>query len=182
MAVNVIPFNMPEPMEIPAHIVEALRAMPKNDAVKKAMELLLEIDAAETMIHHRLDDEGTWALGSVVSVNDARAAELSASLSGDTAGTALADKALEDRSALLVMGQVEEENENPLPQELSRFLLAGAQSGNIGFIYVLPLSGENGDRFGALTLIRSAAAGPLNHEQPNITEGLRRDLVSILEN
>ena len=33
---------------------------------------------------------------------------------------------------------------------------------------------------GALTLVRPASEGPLNHEQPNITEAMRRLLSEIL--
>jgi hypothetical protein len=32
-----------------------------------------------------------------------------------------------------------------------------------------------------LTLLRPFASGPLNHEQPNVTEGLRRLLGEILQ-
>ena len=53
MPVTVIPFKMPEPMEIPAHIADSLRQMAPDDAVKKGMELLLQIDAAETVIWRR---------------------------------------------------------------------------------------------------------------------------------
>ena len=79
------------------------------------------------------------------------------------------------------MGQVSAEEENPLPAGVIKFLLEGAESGMIGFSYVLPLKGSSGQLLGALTLIRSAASGPLNHEQPNICEAMRRELCQMLE-
>jgi len=34
---------------------------------------------------------------------------------------------------------------------------------------------------GTLTLVRPAADGPLNHEQPNISEAMRQELSGILD-
>ena len=45
---------------------------------------------------------------------------------------------------------------------------------------VLTMASDDGSPLGALTLVRPQASGPLNHEQPNITEGLRRVLCGIL--
>jgi len=189
MAVSVIPFNMPEPMEIPEHVIQMLREMPGDAAVGRAMELLMQIDVAETMIYERIDADGNLGLGSVVSVDDDRAGELKVLLEKEEfvgqplseAGNSLAGKAFVSQSALLVLGQVEADAESPLPTGLKSFLLEGAQSGNIGFIYVLPLTGQDNRPLGFLTLIRPSATGPLNHEQPNITERVRRELSAILE-
>ena len=77
-------------------------------------------------------------------------------------------------SALLLVGQAGADEESPVPTGVVRFLLEGAESGSIGFSYVLPLKASDGQLWGALTLIRRAASGPLNHEQPNLCEGMRR--------
>ena len=46
MPISVIPFNMPEPADIPSHIVDSLRSMEADEAVIKSMELLMQIEAA----------------------------------------------------------------------------------------------------------------------------------------
>lgn len=189
MSVSIIPFKMPEPMDIPEHIVAALRQLPGDKAVVKAMNLLMEIDVAETMLYERVTTGGELQLGEVVSRRGARAQELMTLLQqeefygmplcGD--GNSLAGKAFAAQSSLLVMGSTEAGGENPLPKAVSKFLLPGNGTGNVGFIYVLTFSSRNGQPLGALTLMRPLAAGPLNHEQPNITERVRVELSLILE-
>ena len=188
MPVSVIPFNMPDPMEIPPHLVDMLKALPSDEAVMdKAMELLTSIEAAETMIYERVDENGVLGLGGVSSTDPRRAAELKHRLAAETFynqplendGESLAAQAFASNSPLLVMGQVAAGEEVPLPAVLKDFLLGG-ESGNIGFLYVLTLTGADERPLGALTLVRPAATGPLNHEQPNITEGLRQVLNAIL--
>ena len=189
MAISVIPFNMPEPMEIPEHIVAALRRLPGDEAVAKAMNLLMEIDVAETLLYERVEADGVLKPGEVVSASSARAQELKRLLGQDEVygnplrgdGPSLAGKAFADKTSLLVMGAVEPGEEIPLSPGLSRFLLPGDGTGNIGFVYVLTFISRNGQPLGALTLMRPLSAGPLNHEQPNITERVRRELSSILE-
>jgi len=178
MPVSVIPFSMPEPMEIPDQIVDMLRQMPPDQAVEKAMELLLEIDVAEAMVFERNDTDGHLALGAVLAADGDRKARLEQLLS--QGGPGLAESAQEQRSALLVMGQAEGD-EKTLPAGLESYLLAGGNEGNIGFLYVLPLAAKDGNDLGVLTLIRPPAAGPLNHEQPNITERVRQVLCGVLE-
>ena len=183
MSVSIIPFKMPEPMAIPEHIIANLQAMFADEAVKQGMELLMQIDAAETMIHERVGEGEKLELVQVVG---ARADELAARLEKEECygqplaeENSLAQRALAGGSALLVMGNAEA-GEQELPAGLAAFLLEGEEEGNIGFLYVLPLVGEDGRPLGALTLIRSAADGPLNHEQPNLAEGMRRELSAIL--
>ena len=189
MAVSVIPFKMPEPVEIPESIVAALRQLPRDEAVVKAMNLLMEIDVAETMLYERVAADGKLELGYVVSTSSARAQELQKlleqeefygkQLTGD--GSSLAGKAFADQSSLLVMGRIEADEESSLPNGISKFLLPKDGTGNIGFIYILTFSSRDGQPLGALTLMRPLAAGPLNHEQPNITERVRLELSLILE-
>ena len=189
MPVSVIPFNMPEPMAIPEHIADMLRELSKDEAVARAMELLMDIDVAEAMIYERLDQGGHLELGQVLARPDHKARELRSLLEEEEffgkklseAGHSLAGQAFASHSALLLMGQVGAGEEVPLPAGLRNYLLAGAESGSIGFIYVLTFTGQDQRPLGALTLIRSAAAGPLNHEQPNIAEGVRRELSAILD-
>ena len=148
MAVTVIPFEMPDPMEIPGHIADALRQMPADDAVKKGMELLLDIDAAETIIYERVDEGGAIQVQGVVSQGgqgDELAERLrQQELSGPpgTDGKSLAVEALSRQSALLVMGQAEAGEEVPLPTALAEHLLDGSGAGNVGFLYVLTLAAE----------------------------------------
>ena len=189
MPVSLIPFTMPEPAEIPAHISTMLRQLPPDEAVRRALELLLEIDVAETMVYERLDEAEGVRLGHVVSADPERGRELEESLRreeppdgpGPESCTSLAQTALDQDSALLVMGQAEAGEETPLPSGLRDFLLAGEQQGSLGFVYVLTLVGKGARPQGALTLIRPASAGPLNHEQPNIAEAVRRELGTILD-
>jgi hypothetical protein len=192
MSVSLIPFDMPAPAEIPQHITEQLRRMGPEAAVRQGMDLLLQIEAAETLVYERVNAAGALELGAVVGAVPQQAAELEAELGQAAyygrpwaeAAPALTCKALETGRALLVMGQKEEGAEDELPPALCRHMLGGESSGNIGFNYVLPLTLENDDLekqvFGGLTLLRSAAAGPLNHEQPNLTEALRRILNEVL--
>ena len=190
MAVSIIPFNMPEPMEIPEHIVSMLHNLPKDDAVAKAMELLIEIDAAHTMIYESVDGDGNLQLQEVMSTDTANADVLKQQLESDAVygkhltqmeADSLAAQAFAQESSLLVMGQVDGVTKNALPADLKKHLLAGQDSGNIGYIYVLLFSGADGRPLGALTLIRPFTEGPLNHEQPNITERVRQELCGILD-
>ncbi len=175
MPVSIIPFNMPAAAEIPAHIIDALKEMPADDAVKQGMELLMQIEAAETMVYERLDAEGQVELKHVAG---ARADELSTLLAA--ADHSFAAAAIERDSALLVMGQVNADETSELPSGAIEFMLQGADSGSIGFNYVLLFKNGTGQALGALTLMRNAADGPLNHEQPNICEALRGELSAML--
>jgi hypothetical protein len=78
------------------------------------------------------------------------------------------------------MGQANVDEESDLPSGVVGFLLDGVSEGSTGFNYILPLSDRDGDVLGALTLLRSAGEGPLNHEQPNICEAMRLQLSAIL--
>ena len=184
MSVSIIPFKMPEPMEIPSHIVDRLREMSGNEAVAYGMELLLQIDAADIILYERVGEGKTLELGEVVGPEAATLKELLVE-GGEydkplDETNSLTRKAFADESALLVMGNAEA-GEQELPADLLKFLLAGAEEGNVGFLYVLPMNGADGRPLGTLTLMRPAAAGPLNHEQPNISEAMRQELSGILD-
>lgn len=168
MPISIIPFNMPEPAPIPPHIVASLEAKPPDEAVIQGMDLLLGIEAADTIVYERVGQgvihtagAGAEVLQRVLAQDDARAF-----VAQDGVGS----------SALLLVGQASTDEESPLPAGVVRFLLEGAESGSVGFSYVLPLKTDDGQLWGALTLIRRAASGPLNHEQPNLCEGMRRVL------
>jgi len=173
---------MPEPMEIPPHIVDRLREMSGDEAVAYGMELLLQIDAAETILYERVGEGKTLELGEAVGPEAGGLKELLAEEYGRSLDEtkSLAQKAFAGESALLVMGNAEA-GERELPAGLLKFLLAGAEEGNVGFLYVLPMNGADGRPLGTLTLMRPATAGPLNHEQPNISEAMRRELSGILD-
>ncbi len=172
MPVSIIPFNMPEPATIPPHIVASLEAMSADQAVIQGMDLLLGIEAADTIVYERVGQgvvhtagAGAEVLQRVLEQGDVRSF-------ADQAG---------GNSALLLVGQAHADEESPLPAGVVRFLLEGAERGSIGFSYVLPLKASDGQRWGALTLIRRAASGPLNHEQPNLCEGMRRVLSRLYD-
>ena len=171
MPVSIIPFNMPEPAEIPPHIVASLEAMSPDQAVIQGMDLLLGIEAADTIVYERVGQ-------GIVHTAGAGAEVLQRVLEQDGAH-AFIDQDGVGPSALLLVGQAQADEESPLPAGIVRFLLEGADSGSIGFSYVLPLKASDGALWGVLTLIRRAASGPLNHEQPNLCEGMRRLLSQI---
>ncbi len=168
MPVSIIPFNMPEPAAIPPHIVTSLEAMSPDEAVAQGMDLLLGIEAADTIVYERVGQ-------GVVHTAGAGAEVLQRVLEQDGVRSFAGQEGV-GNSALLLVGQVSAHEENPLPAGVVRFLLEGAEGGSIGFSYVLPLKTNDGQLWGALTLIRRAASGPLNHEQPNLCEGMRRVL------
>ncbi len=187
MPVNAIPFRMPAPVEIPAHLVSMLRQLPADQAAQRAMELLLQIEAAEILIFEKVDRDGRLELGGVVCQDAAQAGPVRGLLAGEVhygqplSAASLAGRALAQGSALLVMGQANAGEESPVPPCLQQLLLQRGAGGNIGFVYVLPLGGGALPPRGALTLVRGAAAGPLNHEQPGLAEGMRLVLAGILE-
>lgn len=168
MPVSIIPFNMPEPAAIPPHIVASLEAMSPDEAVLQGMELLLGIEAADTIVYERVRQGVVHAVGAGAEV-------LQRVLERDGGHSFVAQDGV-GGAALLIVGQTRTDEESPLPAEVVRFLLEGAEDGSIGFSYVLPLKASDGRLWGALTLIRRAASGPLNHEQPNLCEGMRRVL------
>lgn len=186
MPVNAIPFKMPAPVEIPAHLVSVLRQLPPDQAAQRAMELLLQIEAAEVLIYEKVDAEGRLRLGGVVCEDAAQAGPIQAFLAGEElygqplSSVGLAGRALAQGSALLVMGQTQAGEKGPLPPRLQQVLIDRGAGGHIGFVYVLPLGGAGQRPLGALTLVRGAAAGPLNHEQPGLSEGLRQVLEGVL--
>ena len=175
MPVVLIPFSMPAPAEIPSHIINALQAMDPDEAVKKGMELLMQIEAAETMVYEQVDAEGRPQLQYVLG---RRASDLEAVLSNSDGS--FAEAIIAQKTALLVMGQASLDEEGDLPSGVVDFLLDGASEGSTGFNYILPLSDHDGGVLGALTILRSAGDGPLNHEQPNICEAMRLQLSAIL--
>ena len=186
MPLHVIPFKMPEPMEIPAHIVEQLRQMPAGEAICKGMGLLMQIEAADIILYERIDEGGLLQLESVMG-RDRALSEVRADLEGESfygqapVGTSgLAGQALEQGQSLLVMGQLDAGEDSTMPPRLAKQLVGG-EGGNVGFIYVLCLTDEAGASRGVITLIRNASEGPLNHEQPNITEGMRRLMSELVQ-
>lgn len=186
MPVNAIPFRMPAAVEIPAHLVTALRQLPPAQAVQRGMELLLQIEAAEILIFDQVDSAGRLVLGGVACLEQAQSGAVQAHLAAEPvygqplSEASLAGRALAQGSALLVMGQALAGEEGPVPPHLQELLLARGAGGNIGFVYVLPFGGGARAPLGALTLVRGATAGPLNHEQPGLAEGMRQVLEGIL--
>ncbi|MCY3735747.1 MAG: hypothetical protein OXG13_05060 [Gemmatimonadaceae bacterium] len=186
MAVSVIPFQMPEPAAIPEHITGHLRQMPAEAAMRRGMELLMQIEVAHLMLWERVDGEGRLHLQEVLS-KEGSPEQIRERLSAEPfygqpvieAASGLAGRAFEAGQPLLIMGQQAAGEEPELPPALAAHLLPEG-AGNVGFLYVLTLADGDGPPLGALTLVRPASEGPLNHEQPNITEAMRRLLSQIL--
>jgi hypothetical protein len=175
MPISVIPFNMPEPAEIPSHIIESLRSMAADEAVFKSMELLMQVEAANVIVYERLTGSGT----ELKSIVGDRSETLQSIL--ESADVTLTDLATQHNSPLLIMGQVSLDDSDPFPEGVTGFLLNGEEIGSVGFNYILPLQSQEGRILGTLTLFRSANDGPLNHEQPNICEAIRVELTDILK-
>ena len=176
MPISVIPFNMPEPAEIPSHIIESLRSMAADEAVFKSMELLMQVEAANVIVYERLTGSGT----ELKSIVGDRSETLQSIL--ESADVTLTDLATQHNSPLLIMGQVSLDNSDPFPEGVAGFLLNGEEeNGSVGFNYILPFQSQEGRILGTLTLFRSANDGPLNHEQPNICEAIRVELTDILK-
>ena len=186
MPVSAIPFAMPQAAEIPAEITASLQAMEPPAAVARGLELLQGIDAAATMIYECVDANGALQLGCIIFQDNADALTQQlgqAAFYGqplDAASDSLTGRALDADSALLVLGQAGPGDEVPLPEQLKDHLLQSDPGGNIGFLYILPLQTDDGRTLGSITLIRPAAAGPLNHEQPNLTQAVRQILCDIV--
>ena len=108
MPVSIIPFNMPEPAEIPSHIIDSLKSMPRDEAVAKGMDLLMQIEAADTMVYERISEGGVPELAHVAG---AGAEQLQAVLEQDTARSFAGQEGV-GPSALLIMGQAEVSEES----------------------------------------------------------------------
>ena len=138
MAITVIPFNMPEPMEIPSHLVEQLKSMPADAAVSRAMELLMQIEAADHMVYERVDADGNLQLVEACGKNGPDASLLEALSADGLHGTSIADststlagQAFGQGSSLLIMGQHDDNKTSPLPPALLTFLLGDSGVGNV---------------------------------------------------
>ena len=73
MPISIIPFNMPEPAEIPPHIVASLEAMSPDEAVAQGMDLLLGIEAADTIVYERIGQGVVHTAGAGAEVSAAGA-------------------------------------------------------------------------------------------------------------
>ena len=113
--------------------------MDPDEAVKKSMELLMQIEAAETMVYERVDAEGQLQLQCVLG---RRASDLRSVLNEPNGS--FAESIIAQKSALLVMGQASADEESDLPRGVVGFLLDGASEGSTGFNYILPLSQRDG--------------------------------------
>ena len=175
MPISVIPFNMPEPADIPSHIVDSLRSMEADEAVIKSMELLMQIEAANAIVYERSINNNSNVVGAVGD----RSEELESILR--ISDRTLTGMAIEHNSPLLIMGQVATDDKDTLPNGLTNFLLNGNPTGSVGFNYVLPITTKENKILSTLTLFRLANEGPLNHEQPNICQAIRILLSDILD-
>jgi hypothetical protein len=87
-------------------------------------------------------------------------------------------QAIERRTPLLMMGELDAAEPGPFPPAFAGYLLGGAAKANVGFLYVFPLLDAQGEPHGALALHRSLPAGPLNHDQPAIAQALVTELAA----
>ena len=174
MPISLIPFNLPEPSEIPSHIIDSLRSMEADEAVIKSMELLMQVEAANIIVYERMIDGKAELMG----ILGDRSEILQVIL--ESTNETLTSLASKNASPLLIMGQAVEDDIDSLPVGVTKFLLNDEDNGRVGFNYILPFLCRDGRILGSLTLFRSPDEGPLNHEQPNICEAIRVELTQIL--
>ena len=139
MPVSIIPFNMPEPATIPPHIVASLEAMSQDEAVVQGMDLLLGIEAADTIVYERVGQGVVHTAG---------------------AGAEVLQRVLEQDGECSFASQ---DGIGPLHccwwdrprptkkapcQQSSALPTRGAEGGSIGFSYVLPLQASDGQLWG----------------------------------
>lgn len=177
MPVTAIPFRSPPPFELPPHVLEEMRRLPLEAAAEQALDLLGQLDAADAQA--TVFARGAGLVAGPVWGGDAEAAAAFAEGMREIAAGGAADfmrQALEKRSALLLMGELEAGKQELVPAAIATHLLAGQPRAQLGFLYVLPLVDATGQAHGALALHRPLAAGPLNHDQPAIANALAAEL------
>jgi hypothetical protein len=175
MSVSIIPFKVFEAAEIPGAVTARMAELGPEQGVEYVLELMLQIDAASTIAFQRVDAAGTMEVSVVAGERRQELGDALAAAGKISPG----QRAVERRSALLIMGTAEE-SDSELPEDLVRFVCGGQDTGNVGYIYALPLESPGELPLGAMTLLRPAAAGPLNHDQPGIVEAVRQELGALL--
>ncbi|MFP5501644.1 MAG: hypothetical protein ACLGIN_04085 [Candidatus Sericytochromatia bacterium] len=186
MPVTAIPFKSPAPFELPDYLVESLTSLPFEEATKQVLEILRDAGCADLLLTATVDASGRLHAGPRLA-GDERLAEVAQEIEDELAMQALSVESVEGRqsffgqaihagSPLLMMGEVAEGEADPFPGALRRYLRAGLERNNLGFLYVFPLINEAGEARGAVALHRSLASGPLNHDQPAITHSLLFEL------
>lgn len=167
MPLAAIPFKSPAPFELHPMMADPIRQGAWEDAARRALELLTQIDAGEVMAIARTDVAGRLVLTATQGADAAAEAALSAWAAApapEAASDAFLGRALRDGQPLLYMGAAGADDGDPLPPPLRAHLLA---DGQLGFLYLYPV-GESG----ALMIHRPLAAGPLNHDQPAIAQAV----------
>lgn len=164
MALTSVPFKLPAPYPLPEGLRQTLRTQPLERNVEALMTMFIDEGMADLAIL-----EGARGQDLRVMALYGRDPGAYRSLAGSAEALAerFSAKALETGSPLLLMGDVTP-GEPGLRPALVEGFLAGRESADLGFGYVIPLLGASGARHGVLTLIR--ADGPLNHDQPAIVQ------------
>lgn len=170
MTVTAIPFKAPAPFDIPPHMGDPIRQAALETAGEQALALLRQVDAGDAMAIAWADATGQLSGGPFLAA-DGEAAGMLATMAAGQLGAFMA-RAVSEARPLLYMGEVADADQEPFPPAFKGWLLAGAATANIGFLYVFPLLAPAGQACGALMIHRTLAAGPLNHDQPAIAHAI----------
>lgn len=159
-----VPFKLPAPYPLPMGLTESLGRQPVSQNVEAVMHLLVQEGMADVAVLERLDGQELR-----VASTHAQSGGVFKAMEGSVtpSGERFAARALEARSALLVMGDLEPGESGFIPAFVEGFL-GGRPKADLGFAYVIPLIGESGTAHGVLTIVRGE--GPLNHDQPAIVQ------------
>jgi hypothetical protein len=155
-------------------VIDGLRQQDARAAAADVLELLRQLDAAEAQLVAFGKDELTP--GPVLGGQGLDQALEQVRQPGGTPD--FLRQAIERGTPLLLMGELRQDEPGPFPPAFAGYLLGGAASANVGFLYVFPLVDEHGAAHGALALHRPLQAGPLNHDQPAIAQALVTELAA----
>ncbi|MEB3329738.1 MAG: hypothetical protein VKQ33_10945 [Candidatus Sericytochromatia bacterium] len=175
MPLAAIPFKSPPAFELHPMMADPIRQGPWPEAVGRALELLVGLDAGEAMAVVRRDAAGRLAVSATHGTTAGAQAALAAwaaSPPPEAATDAFVGRVLREGQPLLMMGAATPSDAAPLPEVLRGSLLA---EGQLGFVYLYPIAGE-----AALMIHRPLPAGPLNHDQPAIAQAVADLLAGAL--
>lgn len=159
-----VPFKLPAPYPLPMALTDTLQRQSVDQNVEAVMQMLVEEGIAEIAMLERREGEGLKV--KALYGRDANAYRALAG-EGESEAERFSAKAIEAASPLLIMGEIAPGETGFRPAFVEAFL-AGRPQADLGFAYVLPLTGESGTSHGVLTLVRGD--GPLNHDQPAIVQ------------
>ena len=190
MAIMGIPFKAPAPYPLPEDFAAHLRSQAAASALGMIGRLLVDHQCADLVFIEQLGTDGVMRIATAAGV-DARAKDTAAALLAEAdslayplppagEGIPMAATVMHGGAGLLVMGELTPDD-TKLPQApLRAFLLDGAATANIGFVYYNPIVAPDGTVLGTANLFRYLASGALNHDQPALVNALLQILGEAL--